>query len=230
VAFGNILRGVPIDAGHEYTGGFFTLLNPYALLGGATTLTLFALHGAVFLSLKTDGEIRARARALALRIGVVTVAAAGGFLLWTGLAHHDATGRALSVLAALALVAGLVATWARRDGLAFLGTGVSIVVATFALFVTLFPDVMPSSTSAAYSLTVDNAASTANTLKIMTGVAVVFTPIVLCYQAWTYWVFRKRLRVEDIPPPTGLPARPTPDTAAPPAATGTPPAAAEATP
>ena len=205
VAFGNILHGVPIDADFEYTGGFFNLLNPYALLGGLTTLSLFTLHGAVFIALKTDGEIRQRAGKLALRIGVAAVVLAGGFLLWTQLEHSDAIGWLLSGVAALALVAALAATWARREGLAFLGTAVTLVVAVAALFVTLFPDVMPSSTSAAYNLTVDNASSTPYTLKIMTWVAVVFTPVVLGYQSWTYWVFRKRLRVEDIPPPAPTP-------------------------
>jgi cytochrome bd ubiquinol oxidase subunit II len=200
VAFGNILHGVPINKAHEYTGGFFNLLNPYALLGGLTTLSLFALHGAVFLALKTDGEVRARAGKLATQIGVAAVVIAGSFLLWTQLSHGKAAGWALSGVAALALVAALGAAWVKREGLAFLGTAITIVVAVAALFVTLFPNVMPSSTSAAFSLTVHNASSTPYTLKIMTWVAVVFTPIVLGYQSWTYWVFRKRLRVEDIPP------------------------------
>ena len=129
VAFGNILHGVPIDADFEYTGGFFNLLNPYALLGGLTTLSLFTLHGAVFIALKTDGEIRQRAGKLALRIGVAAVVLAGGFLLWTQLEHSDAIGWLLSGVAALALVAALAATWARREGLAFLGTAVTLVVA-----------------------------------------------------------------------------------------------------
>ncbi len=203
VAFGNILRGVPINADHEYTGGLLNLLNPYALLGGLTTLALFTLHGAVFIALKTGGEIRERAGTLALRVGAVAVVVAAGFLLWTGLANGDGAGWVLSGVAALALVAALGAARARREGWAFLSTAVTIVAATSALFVTLFPNVMPSTTNAAYSLTVDNASSTPYTLKIMTWVAVVFTPIVLVYQAWTYWVFRRRLRVEDIPPPAG---------------------------
>jgi len=199
VAFGNIIRGVPLDANHEYVGGFFTLLNPYALLGGLTTLGLFTLHGAVFLALKTDGETRRRAGRLAARLGVPVIAIAGGFLLWPAIAHHDGWGWALSAVAALALVAGVAAAWARREGWAFVATGASIVLATFALFVMLFPDVLPSTIAAANSLTVYNASSTPYTLKVMTWVAVAFMPIVLAYQGWTYWVFRKRLTVRQIP-------------------------------
>jgi cytochrome bd ubiquinol oxidase subunit II len=199
VAFGNIVRGVRLDADHEYVGGFFDLLNPYALLGGLTTLALFTLHGAVFLALKTDGDVRRRAGRLAATLGVPVIAIAAGFLLWTAIAHHDAVGWALSAVAALALIGGVAAAYLRREGWAFLATGATIVLATFALFVTLFPDVMPSTIAAANSLTVHNASSTPYTLKVMTWVAVVFTPIVLVYQGWTYWVFRKRLTVEEIP-------------------------------
>jgi len=199
VAFGNIVRGVRVDAAHEYVGGFFTLLNPYALLGGLTTLTLFTLHGAVFLALKTGGETRRRAGALAAALAGPVIVVAGGFLLWTAVAHHDPAGWALSAAAALALAGAFVAARARREGWAFLATGATIVLATFALFVTLFPNVLPSSIDPAYSLTVTNASSTPYTLTVMTWVAVAFTPIVLAYQGWTYWVFRKRLTVEHIP-------------------------------
>jgi len=199
VAFGNIVRGVRLDADHEYVGSFVDLLNPYALLGGATTLALFTLHGAVFLALKTDGEIRVRAGALATRLGLAAIALAGGFLCWTQWVRADLAGAALSVAAALALVGGVSAARVRREGWAFVGTAAAIVLATWALFTTLFPDVLPSTITAANSLTVHNASATPYTLKIMTWVAVCFTPVVLVYQAWTYWVFRRRLRVEDIP-------------------------------
>jgi cytochrome bd ubiquinol oxidase subunit II len=199
VAFGNIVRGVPLDADHEYVGGFFNLLNPYALLGGLTTLTLFVLHGAVFLALKTDGEMRHRAGRLATRLGVPAVVIAGGFLAWTAVAHVDGAGLTLFVAAALALVGSLVATRLGREGWAFLATGATLVLAVFGLFVTLFPDVMPSSLDPANSLTVANASSTPYTLRVMTWVALCFTPVVLIYQGWTYWVFRKRLTVDRIP-------------------------------
>ncbi|WP_433087923.1 cytochrome d ubiquinol oxidase subunit II [Dactylosporangium sp. CA-052675] len=199
VAFGNIVRGVPISAEHEYVGGFFNLLNPYALLGGLTTLTLFLLHGAVFLALKTDGEMRERAGKLAVRIAVPAAVIAAAFLLWTQLTHADAWGWVLSGAAAVALAGGVLAARARREGWAFIATGATIVLAVAALFVTLFPDVMPTTLVGGDSLTTTNAASTPYTLKVMTWVAVCFTPIVLVYQAWTYWVFRRRLTVEHIP-------------------------------
>jgi len=199
VAFGNIVRGVRLDAAHEYVGGFFNLLNPYALLGGLTTLVLFTLHGSVFLALKTDGAVRLRAGALAARLAPVAIVVAGAFLLWTGLAHRDAIGAVLMVAAALTLVAAFLLARVRREGWAFAATGATIVLAVFALFVTLFPNVMPSTMADANSLTVHNASSTPYTLRVMTWVAVFFTPLVLLYQGWTYWVFRKRLTVENIP-------------------------------
>ena len=198
VAFGNIVRGVPLDADHEYVGGFFNLLNPYALLGGLATLVLFVLHGAVFLALKTDGEMRERAGRLAARLAPPAIGIAAAFLLWTGLSHRDAVGGVLSLGAAVALIGAALATRVRREGWAFLATGATIVLAVFALFVTLFPDVMPADL-AANSLTVHNASSTPYTLKVMTWVAVAFTPVVVLYQGWTYWIFRKRLTVEHIP-------------------------------
>ncbi|GAA2634390.1 cytochrome c oxidase assembly protein [Paractinoplanes durhamensis] len=199
VAFGNIVRGVRLDEHHEYVGTFFNLLNPYSLLGGLTTLTLFTLHGAVFLALKTDGDMRQRANALAAKIGIPAVVIAAAFLLWTAIAHFDGVGVVLFALAAVALIAALVANRLGREGWAFIATGITLVLAVFGLFVTLFPNVMPSSIADANSLNVDNASSTPYTLKVMTWVAVFFTPIVLLYQGWTYWVFRKRLTVEKIP-------------------------------
>jgi cytochrome d ubiquinol oxidase subunit II len=197
VAFANIVAGVPIDANKEYTGNLFTLLNPYGLLGGLTTLGLFVTHGAVFLALRTDGDLRTRANALAGRLGLVTAVLAVAFLAWTQLQHGDPASLVLSIAAAAALVGALAANRFGREGWAFAGTAVTIALAVVALFVALFPDVMPSSTNAAYSLTVDNASSTDYTLTIMTWVAVIFTPIVLIYQGWTYWVFRKRVSVGD---------------------------------
>ena len=199
VAFGNIVRGVPIDADLEYVGGFFNLLNPYALLGGLTTLTLFLTHGAMYVALKTDGPIRREARALATRLGLVAALVAVLFRVWTQVDTGSVASGVLFVLAALALLAGVAAAGAAREGWAFLGTFVTIALAVAGLFAALFPDVMPTSLADGTSLTTTNAAATAYTLKIMTGVAVVFTPIVLVYQGWTYWVFRKRISVHHIP-------------------------------
>jgi cytochrome d ubiquinol oxidase subunit II len=206
VAFGNIVQGVPLDAEHNYTGDFFTLLNPYALLGGLTTLSLFVLHGAVFLGLKTTGEVRERARRLVVPVGAVAVIAGGTFLLWTQLAFGTGWTAITAILAALALVAAVASGARGREGWAFLLTAVTIVTATVTLFGALYPDVLPSSTDPANSLTTTNASSTPYTLTIMTWVAVVFTPIVLAYQSWTYWVFRRRIGREAIPADGGLPA------------------------
>jgi cytochrome bd ubiquinol oxidase subunit II len=199
VAFANIVAGVPIDADKEFTGNLFTLLNPFGLLGGLVTLTLFATHGALFVALKTDGDIRHRARDLAVRIGAVAAVLAVVFLVWTQIKTGTPVTAVLFVLAALALVGGLVAARAGMEGWAFLGTFVTIALAVAGLFVGLFPDVMPSSTDAAWSLTTTNASATPYTLGVMTWVAAIFTPIVLLYQGWTYWVFRKRIAVHHIP-------------------------------
>jgi len=199
VAFANILRGVPIDRTGEYVGGFFNLLNPYALLGGVTTLLLFLTHGAVFISLKTDGRIRHAARALGLKLGLAAAAVTVLFLVWTQADTGTPSSAVAFVLAAGALVAGLLALARAREGWAFAGTFVAIALGVAGLFLALFPDVMPTSLGNGMSLTTTNASATAYTLKVMTVVALVFTPLVLGYQAWTYWVFRKRITVEQIP-------------------------------
>lgn len=199
VAFANILRGVPIDADLEYAGGFFELLNPYALLGGLTTLGLFVTHGALFVALKTDGEIRHRARRLAVPAVGVTALLAVAFLAWTQQQTGTVGSAVAFVAAALALVGAGLAARAAREGWAFLGTFVTIALAVAGLFLALFPDVMPTTLAGGTSLTTTNAAATSYTLGIMTVVAVVFTPVVLAYQAWTYWVFRKRIAVHHIP-------------------------------
>ena len=204
VAFANIVRGVPLEksaAGHiEYVGGFFNLLNPYALLGGVVTLSVFLTHGAVFLSLKTAGGIRDRAHDLALRIGLVAAAAAVAFLIWTNLMlpEFDGVVLALSTGVALAWVAGLYATLKRREGWSFVFSASAILLFVSNLFLALYPRVMPSSLGAQFDLTITNAASTPYTLKVMTVVAVVMTPLVLIYQGWTYWVFRKRVSASQI--------------------------------
>ncbi|MBE7325651.1 cytochrome d ubiquinol oxidase subunit II [Nocardioides sp. Y6] len=201
VAFANIVAGVPIDADKEFTGNLFTLLNPLGLLGGLVTASLFATHGAIFVALKTDGEIRHRARAMAAKLGLVTAVLAIAFMGWIQVKTGDTASAVAFVAAAAALVGAMAANLRGREGWAFIGTFATIALAVAGLFLALFPDVMPSTTDAAYSLTTTNAAATAYTLKIMTWVAVIFTPIVLMYQAWTYWVFRKRITTDSIPDP-----------------------------
>ncbi|MFB9315030.1 cytochrome d ubiquinol oxidase subunit II [Nocardioides plantarum] len=199
VAFANLARGVPLDADHEFTGSLLTLLNPFGLLGGVVTLLLFLTHGAMFVALKTDGDIRHRARALAVRLGAVGAVAAVVFLVWAQSLTGTAVSAVVFLAAAVALVLGIDAARRGREGWAFAGTFATIALAVAGLFVAMFPDVMPSTTDAAFSLTTTNAAATPYTLKIMTWVAAVFTPMVIGYQAWSYWVFRKRIAVHHIP-------------------------------
>jgi cytochrome d ubiquinol oxidase subunit II len=199
VALSNIVRGVPIDAAGNYTGTFFTLLNPYALLGGLVTLTLFLLHGLHFVALKTTGDIRERARAMAQKVVLLVIVLGATFLLWTQLAYGKGWTWVPLVLGAGGLVFAAVMNRSGREGLAFVGTGVTVAAAVVLLFGSLYPNVMPSTTSAAFNLTVHNASSTPYTLRVMTWVALIFTPIVLCYQAWTYWVFRKRIGTDNLP-------------------------------
>ncbi|MFJ9719485.1 cytochrome d ubiquinol oxidase subunit II [Streptomyces sp. NPDC101213] len=198
VAFGNIVHGVKIDQDFEYVGAVGDLLNPYALLGGLVTLTLFTFHGAVFTALKTVGDIRERARQLATKVGLATAVCALVFLLWTQVESGDGKSLVALVVAVAALVAALVANQAGREGWSFALSGLTIVAAVAMLFLTLFPNVMPSSLDADWSLTVTNASSSPYTLKIMTWCAGLATPVVLVYQGWTYWVFRKRIGTQHI--------------------------------
>ncbi|MFF6790506.1 cytochrome d ubiquinol oxidase subunit II [Streptomyces filamentosus] len=198
VAFGNIVRGVKIDRDMEYVGNFWDLLNPYALLGGLVTLTLFTFHGTVFAALKTVGDIRARARGLAVKLGLVTAVLALAFLIWTQVDTGDGWSLAAMLIAAVSLVAAIGAIKAGREGWSFALSGVTIAAAVAMLFLALFPNVMPSSLDPAWSLTVTNASSSPYTLKIMTWCAAIATPLVLLYQGWTYWVFRKRIGTQHI--------------------------------
>jgi cytochrome d ubiquinol oxidase subunit II len=190
--FGNIARGLPLDAEHVLRGGFGDLLNWYALVGGLVTLTLFLLHGALFLSLRTTGELQARARRAASRIGPLPVLAIIGFVAAIQAQRGTA---ATAVTGGLAVVA-LLGAWAmtrRWAGLGFVLTGTAIVAATATLFLASYPTVLPSTIDPAYDITVHNASSTDYTLVVMTWAAAIFLPIVLAYQAWTYWIFAKRI-------------------------------------
>jgi len=206
VAFSNIVRGVPIDeinGHHEYTGGFFYLLNPYSLLGGIVTLTVFLTHGAIFLSLKTAGEIRKKSRALATRYGLIAAVAAVAYLVWTiiSLPEKKTIVLVLSALVAIFWLTALGMNLRGREGWAFIFSSLAIVSFVSDLFYALYPRVMPSSISSKFDLTITNASSTEYTLKVMTVVAVIMTPLVLIYQGWTYWVFRKRVSASQIAHP-----------------------------
>ena len=198
VAWGNILRGVPIDPQHRFIGSLAGLLNPYALWAGLTTAALFTLHGAVYLTLRTDGEVLERSRALARRIAWPAAVAVVGFLVWTYVNAERAGYRGLvpPLVPVAAMGAVIAVSWLlheRLEGWAFAATAVTIVLVTATIFLNLYPRVMVSSLGAANSLTIDNAASGHYTLRLMAIVAAIFTPLVLAYQGWTYWVFRARV-------------------------------------
>ncbi|MDQ1216908.1 cytochrome d ubiquinol oxidase subunit II [Microbacterium arborescens] len=206
VAVANIVQGVPIDADKEFTGTLLTLLNPYGLLGGVVTLLLFFTHGVYFVALKTDGPVREQARRLATKSGLLTLVAAAVFLAWTVLSAMQAQAPLLPLVfvtaaaAALTLIGALLANAVGREGWAFTGGAGTVMFAVLTLWLSLFPNVMPSSTDPAWNLTIENASSTDYTLTIMTWAAVIFLPLVLLYQGWTYWVFRKRItraRIEE---------------------------------
>jgi cytochrome d ubiquinol oxidase subunit II len=199
VVVANLVRGLPLDANFDYTGSVRDLFNGYAVLGGLTTLLLFATHGAYFLHLRTTGDLADRARALGLKLGAAAAVPALAFLVWTQIAFGDAITLALIALAALALLAGLALDYTGRGGWAFAATALTIGLASAALFRALWPDVLPSTGDAANSLTHENAAATDLTLGIMSWAALVFLPLILLYQGWTYWVFRKRVMIERIP-------------------------------
>lgn len=205
VAFANLVRGVELTEDHQMVSSFFDLLSPFALLGGLATLALFLTNGSIFIALKTSGEIQQRAMTLAARFAIGTTVIAGVWGIWAQLAHSDHTLTWIPLLlAAGSLVAVVVFTHRRREGWAFVFNALAIALVVVFIFGTLFPNVMPAINDPAHSLTIAGAASSHLTLVIMTWVAVIMTPIVLIYQSYTYWVFRRRIGTDDIPPPTGL--------------------------
>ncbi|MFT4200316.1 cytochrome d ubiquinol oxidase subunit II [Gordonia sp. (in: high G+C Gram-positive bacteria)] len=204
VAFANVVRGLPINEKAQFTGTFWGLLNPYALLGGVTTLLAFLTHGAVFLSLKTGGNLRKESMALAARLSIAMTVVATAFLLWTQLAHGKGWTWVSVLIAAVSAIATVVLTQLKREGWAFAATSIAIIMTIVTLFGCLYPAVLPSTTDPANSLTIANTSSSHYTLVVMTWAAVLITPLVLLYQGWSYWVFRKRISASAIPAPTGL--------------------------
>ncbi|MBY4127766.1 cytochrome d ubiquinol oxidase subunit II [Rhodococcus fascians] len=208
VAFANIVRGVAIDENKKVTAGFFDLINPYAVLGGVTMAVVFALHGAVFIALKTSGDVHEDAAKMAARLSVPAVLVGGAFALWTQLAYGKTWTWVLVAVAAVALLLVVAFTANVREGWAFVFTCIAIVAVVVLLFASLFPNVMPSNTDAAFGLTIANASSSPYTLKVMTWAAAFAAPVVIGYQAWTYWVFRQRISSAQIPDSIGLTVKP----------------------
>lgn len=204
VAFTNIVQGLPIGADKNFTGNLIAILNPYALLGGIVVVLVFTLHGALFLSLRTTGEMKERveniARMMWLPIGIVTalftILGYSQTVLFEGLGLVPGT---LPTLAVLAFIATFVLMRYNMQGYAFAAIAFTIVLGAAVVFYGLFPNVMPSSLDAAYSLTVYNASSSQLTLQVMTVVALFFVPIVLAYQGWSYYVFSQRISRDAIP-------------------------------
>jgi len=209
VALGGLLYGLPIDSSREYTGDFLDLLTGYGIWTGLTLVGLCLLHGATFLKLRTTGLIRERARVLGRPIGWAAVALVIGFVAWTRTAGGPDVPDPVQVLAVLAVVAAATLSTTDHDGFAFAASGVAIAACVGSIFIELYPNVMVSSTSAAYNLTVSNAASGGYALKVMTIVTMVTFPIVLLYQGWSFHVFRERVRGgAGVPTDGGAPAAP----------------------
>ncbi|WP_037574398.1 cytochrome d ubiquinol oxidase subunit II [Phaeacidiphilus oryzae] len=200
--FADMVHGMRIDRAGDYIGGLGGICTPYAALGGLAFTVLFTFHGAVFTALKTTGEIRLRARGLAMRLGVLALLVVTAFLGVGQAERGDGWSLAALVAAGAALIASLAVNRLGREGWAFLGSGVAVAAVIAALFLSLFPNVMPSTLDPAWSLTTANASSADYTLKVMTWVAVFATPLVILYQGWTYWVFRKRIGIQHIPAAT----------------------------
>jgi len=199
VMFGSVVHGVPLDADHEFIGGWGDLVSPFAVATGIATLLLFLTHGAIYLALKTTAEVRERARRCALRTGTAAVVVTAVIVGWQYTIRPSGTALLAGAAAVLALVAALLITRAGRDGWAFVASATATVLLTAGWFLALYPDVLPSTLDPASSLTVDNSSSTAYTLTLMTWIAVVFAPVILGYEAWSYWVFRRRISIHHIP-------------------------------
>lgn len=201
VAVGNLMRGVAIDAEMYYWGGLLPLLNPFSILGGLVFVALFTMHGANYLALKTEGEIEKRAKESGFKAWIIATALTVTFVVWTFFATDILTkpgvnGLIPAVLAAVALLTVGYFNKSGKHGWAFVSGSLTIVFATIMVFAGLFPRILISTIDPAYSLDIWNAASTPYTLTVMTVVAVIFVPIVLAYQIWTYRVFRARVKAD----------------------------------
>jgi cytochrome d ubiquinol oxidase subunit II len=202
VAVANLIAGTPIGADMEYTGNFFTLLTPFTLLGGVVTFLLFLYHGAAFLLIKVGEEsILKRLKGLTVKLGIVLVVVT---VAWVAYACFVTQLLAKPVaiiavlIAAVALLASVYAQYQKRYGVSFIASSVAIAFVTVCAFAIMFPNVMISSLDPSYSLTIYTASSSPYTLKIMTIVAVCLVPVVLIYQIWNFWVFKKRVTRDSV--------------------------------
>jgi cytochrome d ubiquinol oxidase subunit II len=201
VAVANLMRGFAIEQDMNYYGGLLPLLNPYALLGGLVFVSLFTMHGANFLVRKVSDRIAERAHKVAYPSWIVASVLTVTYVAWTFFATDILTKPGINGLvpAILAAVTLLVTGWFIRigkSGWAFITGSLTVVFATIMVFAGLYPRILVSSLDPSWSLTIVNAASSPYTLKVMSIVAVIFVPIVLVYQGWTYWIFRKRVEAK----------------------------------
>lgn len=208
----NLVRGLPTirtapgnGANTVVTASLGDLTNGYALLGGAVTTSLFLLHGAVFLALKTDGPVRYRARHFAVRAVLPVLLLTVAFLTATLALRDPAWTTPVAWASGLALALAGIAVLLGREGWAFTATALAVGGLSVVLFGQLHPELLVSTTDPAHTLTVANAASAPYTLTVMSWVAVVFLPMVLIYQSWSYWIFRKRLGGERVEPQVPAP-------------------------
>jgi cytochrome d ubiquinol oxidase subunit II len=215
IALASLLNGVPIASDQSFAGSFGDLFSAYTILAGIAVCLLFGLHGAVFLTLRTLGDLRQRARRAAARLAPVAALVGAGFLVWTLVVANDRNDKGVFpgilpvAVAAVAAVAAIFLVRRASEKWAFGATALTIVAVVVTLFVSLYPRVMVSDPDFGNSLTVDNASSADYTLTVMTVVAAVLLPIILFYQAWTYHVFRARLGGEEAGSPVDLLARKT---------------------
>jgi cytochrome bd ubiquinol oxidase subunit II len=205
VAFAVLLRGLPIDAEGRVHASIGDVLNAYTLLGGLATGSLFLFYGSVFIALKTEGPIREDAFRFGRALSLPVIVLAGGFGLWTQLAHGKAwTWLALGV-AVVALLTAVALVWARRrEGLAFVACVIVVAAVALLIFGAMYPNLLASTLNPEWGVTIYNGSSTPYTLKIMTWASLTLLPLVLIYQGWTYWVFRKRISADRIPASIGL--------------------------
>jgi cytochrome bd ubiquinol oxidase subunit II len=199
VGLANLVGGVPIDGNGDFAGSLADLFSPYTVTAGVAVVVLFAFHGATFLALRTMDDLHARSQRAARRLALPATLLAAVFLVWTVAVAMDRNDKDLfppALPAALGVGALALAVWfvlAGKDSRAFTMTALGTVALVATLFTSLYPRVMVSNPSFENSLTVDGAASSHYALAVMSVVALVFVPVVLLYQGWTYYVFRHRL-------------------------------------
>ncbi len=196
-AFANLARGIPINADRMFTGNLFTLLNPYGLLGGVTTVSIFLLHGANFLGLKLEGKLRERVNTFAKKLWLAASVLYIALGIFTYAAGFWARGMVNPGIIPIAAVVVLLAAGyfvnRRMEGWSFILVALNIVLTQVTFFTMTFPNVMLSTTNPDWSLTIYNASSSQYTLTVMSVVALIFVPIILVYQGWSYYIFRKRI-------------------------------------